>query len=33
MQLKIVVDGYMQKVLGLREYCDKCLRTERWGGT
>ena len=32
MQLKRVVDGYMQKVLGLREYCDKCLRTERWGG-
>ncbi|NHV06085.1 MAG: hypothetical protein HA495_01955 [Thaumarchaeota archaeon] len=32
MQLKRVVDGYMQKVLGLREYCDKCLRTESWGG-
>jgi hypothetical protein len=31
--LKEIVDGYMQKVLGLREYCERCLRTERWGGS
>jgi hypothetical protein len=23
----------MQKVSGLREYCERCLRTERWGGS
>jgi len=31
--LKRIVDGYMQKVSGLEEHCDRCLRTERWGGT
>ena len=30
--LKKIVDGYMQKVSGLEEHCDRCLRTERWGG-
>jgi hypothetical protein len=23
----------MEKVSGLREYCERCLRTERWGGS
>ncbi|MEM2146325.1 MAG: hypothetical protein QW279_13255 [Candidatus Jordarchaeaceae archaeon] len=31
--LKKIVDGYMQKVFGLREYCERCLRTERWSGS
>jgi hypothetical protein len=30
--LKEIVDRYMQKVSGLEEHCDRCLRTERWGG-
>lgn len=33
MLLKEIVDTYMQKVSGLKEYCDRCLRTERWGGS
>jgi len=32
-QLKEIVDSYMQKVSGLKEYCERCLRTERWGGS
>ena len=31
--LKGVVDSYMQKVSGLREHCERCLRSERWGGS
>jgi hypothetical protein len=31
--LKSIVDNYMQKVSGLKEHCDRCLRTERWGGS
>lgn len=31
--LKRVVDSYMQKVSGIEEHCDRCLRTERWGGS
>ncbi len=31
--LKKVVDSYMQKVPELKEFCDRCLRTERWGGS
>jgi len=31
-QLKTTVDGYMEKVSGIREHCERCLRTERWGG-
>jgi hypothetical protein len=23
----------MQKVIGLKEHCDRCLKTERWGGS
>lgn len=33
MSLKRIVDSYMQKVSGLGEHCDRCLRTERWGGS
>ena len=31
--LKRIVDGYMQKVSGIEEHCNRCLRTERWGGS
>ncbi|MDI6806925.1 MAG: hypothetical protein QMD14_03905 [Candidatus Aenigmarchaeota archaeon] len=31
--LKEIVDSYMQRVVGLKEHCDRCLRTERWGGS
>lgn len=31
--LKQIVDSYMQKVSGIEEHCDRCLRTERWGGS
>ncbi|MEM2088966.1 MAG: hypothetical protein QXF52_09925, partial [Thermoproteota archaeon] len=31
--LKKVVDSYMEKVSGLREHCERCLRTERWDGS
>jgi hypothetical protein len=31
--LKSVVDEYMRRVPGLREFCERCLRTERWGGS
>lgn len=30
--LRQIIDDYMSKVPGLREYCNRCLRTERWGG-
>lgn len=33
MKLKHVVDSYMQKVSGLKEHCERCLRTERWSGS
>jgi len=32
-KLKELVDSYMQKLPGLGEYCERCLRTERWGGS
>jgi len=31
--LKTVVDSYMRKVSGVKELCDRCLKTERWGGS
>jgi hypothetical protein len=31
--LREVVDSYMRGVPGLKEHCDRCLRTERWGGS
>jgi len=30
--LKDIVDGYMRMVSGIEAHCDRCLRTERWGG-
>lgn len=33
MSLKRIVDSYMQKVSGLKEHCERCLRTERWNGS
>jgi len=30
--LKEIVDSYMAKAYGVREFCERCLRTERWGG-
>lgn len=32
-ELKKIIDNYMRKVSGLEEHCDRCLRTERWGGS
>jgi len=31
-KLKEVVDSYMEKVPEVKEYCERCLRTERWDG-
>lgn len=31
--LKSVVDEYMRKVSGIEGHCDRCLWTERWGGS
>jgi hypothetical protein len=31
--LQKIVDSYMQKVVGLKEHYDRCLKTERWGGS
>ena len=31
--LKEVVDSYMQKVSGIEEHCNRCLKTERWGSS
>jgi hypothetical protein len=31
-ELKETVDSYMQKVPEVKEYCQRCLRTERWYG-
>ena len=31
--LKRAVDSYMLKVSGIDEHCNRCLRTERWGGS
>ena len=30
--LKEIVDSYMSKVYSIREFTDRCLRTERWNG-
>jgi len=30
-KLKNVLDAYMHKVSGIEEYCNRCLKTERWG--
>lgn len=31
--LKRIVGNYMKKVSGFEEHCNRCLRTERWGGS
>lgn len=33
MSLKRIVDSYMHKVSGLEDHCNRCLKTERWGGS
>jgi hypothetical protein len=33
MNLKGIVDNYMQKVSGIEEHCERCLKTGRWGGS
>ena len=33
MSLRRIIDNYMENVSGLEEHCDRCLRTERWGGS
>jgi hypothetical protein len=30
--LKDIVDDYIRRVSGLREHCERCLKTERYGG-
>ena len=32
MKLKDAVDSYMQQVPEVKEYCQRCLKTERWYG-
>jgi len=32
MKLKNVVNEYMQKAPNVNEYCQRCLKTERWYG-
>ena len=31
-RLRRVLQVYMGRVAGIGEFCDRCLRTERWGG-
>ena len=31
--LKEIIDSYMKKVEGIKEYCDRCLNTQRWNGS
>lgn len=31
-KLREVVEDYMSRTTGLGKFCDRCLRTERWGG-
>ncbi|MBS7655218.1 hypothetical protein KEJ50_01745 [Candidatus Bathyarchaeota archaeon] len=31
--LKEIVDSYMRKIPALKEYCERCLKTERWNGS
>jgi len=31
--LSKVIGTYMSRTVGLKDYCDRCLRTERWGGS
>ncbi|KXA92165.1 hypothetical protein AKJ64_03855 [candidate division MSBL1 archaeon SCGC-AAA259E17] len=31
-ELSDIVDEYMTKTTGLKKFCDRCLRTQRWNG-
>lgn len=31
--LSQIIDKYMSKTIGLKEHCDRCLETKRWGGS
>lgn len=31
--LSQAIDAYMSRASGLREYCERCLQTKRWGGS
>lgn len=31
--LSQTIDKYMSKTIGLKEHCDRCLETRRWGGS
>jgi hypothetical protein len=31
--LKEIIDSYMKKVESIKEYCDRCLNTQRWNGS
>jgi hypothetical protein len=31
--IKEIIDSYMERVSGLREHCERCLRTGRWNGS
>lgn len=31
--LRAIVDSYMQKVSEIEDHCNRCLKTERWGGS
>ena len=31
--LSQIMDKYMSKTIGLKEHCDRCLETKRWGGS
>lgn len=32
MELKAVVDAYMEKTTGITDHCERCLKTNRWNG-
>ncbi|MEO0262527.1 MAG: hypothetical protein ABIM62_02270 [candidate division WOR-3 bacterium] len=33
LKIKRVLNSYISKINGLKYYCDRCLKTERWGGS
>ncbi len=33
MKIKEILNDYISKIDGLKGYCDRCLRTERWGAS
>lgn len=32
-EIKKIFDAHMEKLEGLKDYCEKCLKTERWNGS